>query len=86
MRLSKKYYFFDKEICGLTAAHAPSAEADGEHVCRPRSIFFAAHVAEENDGIFFAPAGANSTRFFDMLSSSGSVYRFRSCLLSVKFT
>ena len=24
-RLSKKYYFFDKEVCGLTAAHAPSA-------------------------------------------------------------
>jgi len=23
--------------------------ADGAHVCRPRSIFFAAHVAEEND-------------------------------------
>ena len=86
MKLSKKYYFFDKEICGLTAAHALSAEADGAHVCRPRSIFFAAHVAEENDWTFFAPAGANSTRFFDMLSSSGSVYRFRSCLLSVKFT
>ena len=24
-RLSKKYYFFDKGICGLTAAHALSA-------------------------------------------------------------
>ena len=43
-------------------------KADGAHVCRPRSIFFAAHVAEENDWTFFAPAGANSTRFYDKLS------------------
>ena len=26
LRLSKKYYFFDKGVCGLTAAHALSAE------------------------------------------------------------
>ena len=44
-----------------------SPEANGAHVCRPRSIFFAAHVAEENDWTFFAPAGANSMRFFDKL-------------------
>ena len=25
LRLSKKYYFFDKGDCGLTAAHEPSA-------------------------------------------------------------
>ena len=39
------------------------------HTCSLRSIFFAAHVAEENDWAFFAPAGANSTRFFDKLSA-----------------
>ena len=45
LSLSKKYYFFDKGISGLTAAHAPSVKTDGAHVCRPRSIFSAAHVA-----------------------------------------
>ena len=28
LRLSKKYYFFDKGICGLTAAHAPSDKSE----------------------------------------------------------
>ncbi len=28
LRLSKKYYFFDKGISGLTAAHAPSAQGE----------------------------------------------------------
>ena len=36
-------------------------------MCR---IFFAAHVAEENDWTFFAPAGANSMRFFDKQSGA----------------
>ena len=37
------------------------------HTCSLRSIFFAAHVAEENDRIFFAPACAKATRFVDKL-------------------
>ena len=28
LRLSKKYYFFDKGISGLTAAHTPSAQGE----------------------------------------------------------
>ena len=28
LRLSKKYYVFDKGMCGLTAAHAPSAKSE----------------------------------------------------------
>ena len=28
LRLSKKYCFFDKGICGLTAAHAPSDKSE----------------------------------------------------------
>ena len=64
----KKYYFLTKGFAaGLQRTRCPP-EADGAHVCRPRSIFFAAHVAEENDRTFFAPAGANSTRFYDKLS------------------
>ncbi|OUN24855.1 hypothetical protein B5G37_05585 [Pseudoflavonifractor sp. An85] len=35
---------------------------DKFHTCGLRSIFFAAHVAEENGFHFFAPAGANSAR------------------------
>ena len=62
----KKYYFLTK---GLQSAAriicAPPAHKF--HTCSLRSIFFAAHVAEENDWTFFAPAGANSTRFFDKL-------------------
>ena len=60
----KKYYFLTK---GLQSAAriicAPAAHKF--HTCSLRSIFFAAHVAEENDWTFFAPAGANSTRFID---------------------
>ena len=60
----KKYYFLTK---GLQSAAriicAPAAHKF--HTCSLRSIFFAAHVAEENDQTFFAPAGANSTRFID---------------------
>ena len=63
----KKYYFLTK---GLQSAAriicAPAAHKF--HTCSLRSIFFAAHVAEENDQTFFAPAGANSTRFFDKLN------------------
>ena len=45
-------------------AHAPSAKADGAHVCRPRSIFFDAHVAEENDWAFFRRFGGETLRGF----------------------
>ena len=71
----KKYYFLTK---GLQSAAriicAPAAHKF--HTCSLRSIFFAAHVAEENDQTFFAPAGANSTRFIDkgkppLMSSGG---------------
>ena len=64
LKAVKKYYFLTK---GLQSAAriicAPAAHKF--HTCSLRSIFFAAHVAEENDQTFFAPAGANSTRFID---------------------
>ena len=64
---------------------AHRSPADGAHVCRPRSIFFAAHVAEENDRTFFAPAGAKATRFWDKLErppgTPGGLF-----LLSVAFS
>ena len=46
-------------------------KTDGAHVCRPRSIFFAAHVAEENDWTFFHRTIGKSLRGF--LASSYSV-------------
>ena len=48
------------------------------HTCSLRSIFFAAHVAEENDWAFFAPAGANSTRFLDKLMTGAPKWERRS--------
>ena len=63
----KKYYFLTKGL--QSAARIICApQAHKFHTCSLRSIFFAAHVAEENDWTFFAPAGANSTRFFDKLT------------------
>ena len=53
-----------QELCRVYRAVLDGL-TDGAYVCRPRSIFFAAHVAEENDRTFFAPAGAKATRFFD---------------------
>ena len=34
----------------------------GVHVCRPSSIFFDAHVAEENDWTFFHRSGGETLR------------------------
>ena len=39
-------------------------KADGAHVCRPRSIFPAAHVAWENDWTFFRRSGGETLRGF----------------------
>ncbi|MFR6425236.1 MAG: hypothetical protein ACLUNO_06550 [Oscillospiraceae bacterium] len=45
----KKHYFLTRGLRpDLQRTRCPP-EADGAHVCRPRSIFFAAHVAEENN-------------------------------------
>ncbi len=68
----KKYYFLTKGFAACLQRTRHPLLADGAHVCRPRSIFFAAHVAEENDWAFFAPAGANSTRFWDKLNAPES--------------
>ena len=54
---------------------AHRSPADGAHVCRPRSIFFAAHVAEENDRTFFAPAGAKATRFLGQAGKTSGYAR-----------
>jgi hypothetical protein len=48
------------------------------HTCSLRSIFFAAHVAEENDWAFFAPAGAKATRFLDKLMTGAPKWERRS--------
>jgi hypothetical protein len=39
-------------------------KADGACVCRPRSIFPAAHVAWENDRTFFRRSGGETLRGF----------------------
>ena len=47
------------------ALRASSSRFAGRSTLRSaRSIFFDAHVAEENDLTLFAPAGANSARLF----------------------
>ncbi len=53
-----------QELCRVYRAVLDGL-TDGCVPGRPSSIFFAAHVAEENDWTFFAPAGAKATRFFD---------------------
>ena len=57
----KKYYFLTK---GLQSAAriicAPAAHKF--HTCSLRSIFFAAHVAEENDWTFFRRFGGETLR------------------------
>ena len=64
VRLSKKRRFFDKGVCGLTAAHAPSAQGGRAHVCRPR-VFSQPHMSPEKMiGFFFLPPGGETLRGF----------------------
>ena len=60
----KKDYFLTKGFAALQQRTRRPPEAHGAHVCRPRSIFFAAHVAEENDWTFFRRSGGETLRGF----------------------
>ena len=84
LRLSK-VILFDKEVCGLTSSGTryPLRRAARTFAGPSRSIFFAAHVAEENDWTFFAPAGANSTRFLTSCPAARPSGRAAVCFRAV---
>ena len=75
LRLSKKYYFFDKGVCGLTAAHALSA-GDGRRARLQAEKYFLRRTCRRRKWLdFLSPCHwRNSTRFFE--SWSGKEKRF----------
>ena len=59
----KKYYFLTKRLQSAARIICAST-AHKFHTCSLRSIFFAAHVAEENDFTFFRRSGGETLRGF----------------------
>ena len=71
MRLSKKYYFFDKGVCGLTAAHALSAFWRTVRTFAGREVFSPTHMSPEKMiGLSFAAAAAKLYEVFGQAKPS----------------
>ena len=73
MKESRKALFFTvekvaiplfREGCGLLQRTRCLLKADNSHICRPRCVFAHAHVAVENDSIFFAATAAKLCEAF----------------------